>query len=253
MQNLTFTIITVCYNSGKTIERALQSVANQDWSNVEHVVIDGGSTDNTIEIINNFLPRVTRFVSEPDDGIYDAMNKGLNIASGDVVAFLNADDFYSDSSVLSSIANLFQRDAFQAIMGDVGYFKEGNVGRIIRRYRSSIFTPKKLRQGIMPAHPAFFIHRDILTRVGGFNPSYKIAGDFELVVRIFKRQNIKLGYLPKVLVNMQMGGISTSGWRAKLLINREILRACKENGIKTNIFLVSLRYLKKITELNIFN
>lgn len=253
MTNPSFSIITVCYNSGKTIERTLQSVSSQDWSNLEHVVIDGGSTDSTIGLINDFHPRIAKLISEPDDGIYDAMNKGLGIATGDIVAFLNADDYYANSSVLSNIAEFFSKGEFQAVMGDVGYFKEGSAGRVIRRYRSKIFSPKKLNRGVMPAHPAFFIRREILTQLGGFNSSYKIAGDFELIVRIFRSQNIKLGYLPEVLVNMQMGGISTSGWRAKVLINQEILRACKENQIKTNIFLVSLRYFKKFFELTIFN
>lgn len=241
-------VITVCYNSAATLARALQSVADQDWSDIEHIVIDGGSTDHTPQVLEQF-EHLTSIVREPDTGIYDAMNKGLARVSGDVVCFLNADDQYASSTVLSRVAVQMQDHQLDAFMGDVCFFHETRPDRIVRRYRSERFTPARLAWGWMPAHPALFLSRAVVQRVGRFKVNYKIAGDFEYIVRAFHGQNLRYRHLPEVLVRMQSGGASTNGWRSKILLNQEVMRACRENGLQTNMFKLLMKYPVKMLEL----
>jgi glycosyltransferase involved in cell wall biosynthesis len=242
-------VITVCYNSVRTLERSLQSVAEQDWSAIEHIVIDGASTDGTKEILERFSSRLAYLVSEPDNGIYDAMNKGLARATGDIVCFLNADDQYACANVLSKVASQMGGHNLDALMGDVGFFHERNSERMVRRYRSERFRPSLLAWGWMPAHPALFLRKEVVQRVGLFKTDYRIAGDFEFIVRAFHGHALRYRYLPEVLVNMQTGGISTSGWRAKIRLNQEVLRACRENGLQTNMLKILSKYPAKILEM----
>lgn len=242
-------VITVCFNSSLTIERTLQSVVTQDYPEVEHILIDGGSTDGTLDIIERFRTGLACVVSEPDNGIYDAMNKGLARATGDVVCFLNADDQYASHDVLSRVANQMSAEQLDALMGDVGYFHASNPSREVRRYRSDRFTPERLAWGWMPAHPALFLKRSVIDRVGQFNTTYKIAGDYEFVIRAFYGHALRYVHTPKVLVRMQTGGVSTNGWRAKVQLNKEVLRACHENGVKTNIFKILSKYPAKLLEI----
>ena len=242
-------VITVCYNSAATLARALQSVADQDWPRVEQIVIDGASRDGSAEIIEQFRPRLAHVLSEPDKGIYDAMNKGLDRASGDIVCFLNADDQYASNSVLSRVAMLMYEQQLDALMGDVGFFHEADPQRMVRRYRSNHFTPGRLAWGWMPAHPALFLSRTVVQRVGRFKTDYSIAGDYEFIVRVFHGHEVRYRYLPEILVNMQTGGASTGGFGAKLRLNREVLRACRENGVQTNILKILSKYPAKILEL----
>lgn len=242
-------VITVCYNSVRTLERSLQSVAEQDWSAIEHIVIDGASTDGTKEILERFSSRLAYLVSEPDNGIYDAMNKGLARATGDIVCFLNADDQYACANVLSKVASQMGGHNLDALMGDVGFFHERNSERMVRRYRSERFRPSRLAWGWMPAHPALFLRKEVVQRVGLFKTDYRIAGDFEFIVRAFHGHALRYRHLPEVLVNMQTGGISTSGWRAKIRLNQEVLRACRENGLQTNMLKILSKYPAKILEM----
>lgn len=242
-------VITVCYNSATTIERALQSVTNQDWPHIEYIVIDGASTDGTMGVIERFSSKLACVVSEPDDGIYDAMNKGLARATGDVVCFLNADDEYASDKVLSLVANQMHAEQLDALIGDVGFFHASNPARQVRRYRSDRFTPERLAWGWMPAHPALFLHRSVIDRVGRFNTTYKIAGDYEFIIRAFYGHALRYAHVPMVLVRMQTGGVSTGGWRAKLRLNKEVLRACRENDVKTNMLKILSKYPAKLLEL----
>jgi glycosyltransferase involved in cell wall biosynthesis len=242
-------VITVCYNSVRTIQRSLLSVAEQDCSAVEHIVIDGGSTDGTREILERFRSRLAYLISEPDNGIYDAMNKGLAQASGEIVCFLNADDQYASASVLSVVASRMQKYQLDALMGDVGFFHESNSTRMVRRYRSDRFHPGRLAWGWMPAHPAIFLRKEVVQRVGRFKTDYRIAGDFEFIVRAFHGHELRYLHCPEVLVHMQVGGVSTSGWQAKIRLNQEVLRACRENGLKTNMLKILSKYPAKLLEL----
>jgi glycosyltransferase involved in cell wall biosynthesis len=188
-------------------------------------------------------------LSEPDDGIYDAMNKGLARATGDVVCFLNADDQYASNGVLSLVASQMYADQLDALMGDVAFFHASNPNRQVRRYRSDRFTPERLAWGWMPAHPGLFLNRSVIERVGLFNITYKIAGDYEFVIRAFYGHALRYAHVPKVLVRMQTGGVSTDGWRAKVRLNKEVLRACRENGLKTNMLKILSKYPAKLLEL----
>ncbi len=241
-------VITVCYNSARTLERSLQSVATQDWTAIEHIVIDGASTDGTREILEHFRSRLAYLVSEPDGGIYDAMNKGLAHATGDIVCFLNADDQYASTNVLSVVASQMRDHNLDALIGDVGFFNEKNPKHIVRRYRSERFRPSRLAWGWMPAHPALFLRKEVVQRVGQFKTDYRIAGDFEFIIRVFHGRALKFHHFPEVMVNMQTGGLSTRGFGAKLLLNREVLRACRENGLQTNIAKILSKYPLKILE-----
>lgn len=242
-------VITVCYNSQATIERSIQSVVDQQWPDVEHIVIDGGSNDGTLEILERFRPHLASLVSEPDKGIYDAMNKGLARASGEVVCFLNADDQYADPTVLTEVAQQMRMHKLDALVADVGFFKAGEPTRMIRRYRSDRFSPQKLAWGWMPAHPGFFLKREVAQRVGLFKTDYRIAGDYEFVVRAFHGHQLRYRHLPRVLVHMQAGGASNKGWRAKILLNLEVLRACRENGVSTNMAKILSKYPAKLLEM----
>jgi len=242
-------VITVCYNSAATLKHALQSVADQDYLRIEHIVIDGASTDSTPAIIERFRARLSHVVSEPDQGIYDAMNKGLDRANGDIVCFLNADDYYAHPQVLSRVVAHMRALDLDALIGDVGFFHERDSSRMVRRYRSDRFHPSRLAWGWMPAHPALFFRRSVVQRVGGFKTDYRIAGDFEYIVRAFYGQDLHYRHVAEVLVHMQTGGASTSGWRSKILLNREVLRACRDNGLQTNMLKILSKYPAKILEL----
>lgn len=241
-------IVTVCYNSATTIEDTLQSVANQNYNNIEHIVIDGGSTDGTLEILERHRSKIACLVSEPDAGLYDAMNKGIAQTSGDIVAFLNADDLYADDSVLSTVACCMLKSDLDLLYGDVVFFSPKKSDKVLRRYSSMKFSPKMLAYGWMPAHPTLFVKRLVFEKVGGFKANYKIAGDYEFIARVFSLQKPRYEYLQTVLVKMRTGGVSTAGLQNTLLLNKEVLRACRENGIDTNMLKILSKYPYKILE-----
>jgi glycosyltransferase involved in cell wall biosynthesis len=242
------TIVTVCYNAARTIAETLESVAMQSHGDVENIVIDGASTDNTLKIVERYAGTLAHVLSEPDHGIYDAMNKGLALASGEVVGFLNADDVYADKDVLSRVVDIMERESLDALFGDVEFFKPEDPARTVRRYHSARFSPDQIALGWMPAHPALFLRRRVYESYGVFRTDYRIAGDFEYCARIFHSNTLVYRSLPETLVRMRTGGISTSGWRNTLLLNREVLRACRENGIDTNILKIFSKYPAKLME-----
>lgn len=244
----TLTVITVCYNSSPTLARALTSVAQQTWPSVEHIVIDGASTDGTQRLIEQFRSHLAHVVSEPDAGIYDAMNKGLALATGEVIAFLNADDFYADQDVLKRVMGLMHVEHLDALYGDVEFFTSDNPQRTTRRYNSGRFTPALLGWGWMPAHPALFVRKSLFTQFGMFRTDYRIAGDFEWIARVFQRVGLHHRHLAQVLVRMQTGGTSTSGLRATIQMNHEMLRACRTNHITSSWGRLLSRYPLKMLE-----
>jgi glycosyltransferase involved in cell wall biosynthesis len=239
-------IITVTFNSEKTLAATFNSIASQKHHNLEYIVIDGGSTDGTLEIINNHKKSITHFISERDKGIYDAMNKGLNLATGEIIGFLHSDDVYSKSTVLTTIDDYFGKLGLDALFGDVSYFLNNDSSISVRRYRSNRFTPDRIGWGWMPAHPSLFFHRRVYEKYGSFKIDYKIAADYEFVARVFRENILKYIYLPEVLVHMKMGGLSTGGLLSSVVLNREVLRACRENNIPTNIFKILSKYPTKL-------
>jgi glycosyltransferase involved in cell wall biosynthesis len=242
------TIITAAYNAAKTIDETLNSVARQSHPNVEHIIVNGASTDGTLSIIEQYRDKLAAVVSGPDHGVYDAMNKGLALASGEVVGFLNADDVYASNDVLSRVVSIMEREGLDALFGDVEFFSPKDPTRTVRRYRSARFSPDQIALGWMPAHPALFLRRRVYERYGHFRTDYRIAGDFEYCARIFHGKTLVYRSLPETLVRMRTGGISTSGWRNTVLLNREVLRACRENGIDTNILKIFSKYPAKLME-----
>ncbi len=240
-------IITVCFNSAKTIERTILSVQNQTYKNIEYIIVDGKSNDSTLQIINKFN-FIDKFISEEDVGIYDAMNKGILLASGEIIAFLNADDFYKRSDIVEKVVKKLIADKLDIIYGDVDFFRPCNINKITRRYSSKIFSPKKLSYGLMPAHPSLFVRKKIYMKIGNFDATFKIAGDFDFIARAFKIEKLRYLYIPEVFVSMQTGGISTSGIKATVNLNREIMQSCLKNNIKTNWLKLISRYFIKIFE-----
>jgi glycosyltransferase involved in cell wall biosynthesis len=240
-------VITVCFNSAATIGDTLRTVAEQTYSDVEHIIVDGGSHDETVRLAAAQLHSKGVIVSEADNGIYDAMNKGLRLATGDVIGFLNADDFYAGNWVLEQIAQSMA-SGIDAVFGDAEFVHPARLGIPVRRYRSARFHPSRLAWGWMPAHPTLYLRRELFERFGNFKSDYRIAGDFELVARMFHEGHLNYLYLPRVLVRMRTGGVSTGGFRNSLLLNREVLRACRENGISTNWPMLLSKYPAKLLE-----
>lgn len=241
-------IITVTFNAVTTVADTLQSVASQTYGDVEHIVIDGASSDGTQELVTRHISAISRFVSEPDKGIYDAMNKGLKLATGEIIGFLNADDIYENDDVLQHVAELIAQNEIDAVFGDAVFVDPAHPKRPIRRYRSDRFRPDRIAWGWMPAHPALFLRRGVYERFGGFRTDYRIAGDFELIARIFHDGTLKYRHVPDVWVRMRTGGISTGGWRSSVLLNREVLRACRENHIPTSLLKILSKYPAKLLE-----
>lgn len=246
--SMKISIITVSFNAAKTIAATIDSVVAQTYTNIEHIVIDGASTDGTLAVIDRYRSKLAKVISETDHGIYDAMNKGLSLATGDIIGFLNADDIYTQNDILETVAKLMAQDNLDAIMGDAEFVHPQNPTRPVRRFRSNRFNPSRIAWGWMPAHPALFLHRNVFERFGIFKTSYRIAGDFELVARIFHQGTLKYQHVPNVWVRMLTGGVSTGGWRNTILLNQEVLRACRENGIQTNFLKILSKYLVKPLE-----
>jgi glycosyltransferase involved in cell wall biosynthesis len=241
-------VVTVARNAAPTIADTIQSVSGQVYASVEHIVIDGVSTDGTLDTIDRYRSKIAKVISEPDQGLYDAMNKGLALASGEVIGFLNADDVYAHRDVLSRVMAIMEHEGLDALSGDVEFFRPEDPARTVRRYRSARFNPDRIAFGWMPAHPALFLRRRVYQRFGLFRTDYRIAGDFEYCARIFRDKTLAYHSLPETLVRMRTGGISTGGWRNTVLLNREVLRACRENGIDTNMLKIFSKYPAKVLE-----
>lgn len=247
---LKISIITAVFNGESSIVATLSSVAAQDYPEIEHIVIDGGSSDSTAALVKEHGNRVTRFVSEPDAGVYDAFNKGLRLATGDVIAYLNCGDTYTSARVVSRMVEALSDDEIQAVFADVLIVDLRSPGHVIRRYNSKGFSPGRMGYGLMPAHPSLFIRREVYRRVGEYDPNFKIAGDFELCVRIFVTASIRYRYLNEAVVKMPTGGLSNRGWRSKLTITREMNKACATNHVRTNFVKLCFRFPLKLLELS---
>lgn len=214
-------VITVCFNSAKTIKDTINSVLSQKHQDIEYIIIDGGSNDNTTAIINSYNGALT-YISEKDNGIYDAMNKGFALATGDVIGTLNADDFYANENVLEDIAKVFLDTDVQACYGDLVYVSQQDTSKIVRYWKSRSYVSDLFKSGWAPAHPTFFARRSTYDRLGGFNLNYKIAADFELLFRFIELNKVKTKYLPEVLVKMRLGGTTNKNLHNIIKQNKEI-------------------------------
>lgn len=242
-------IITATYNSGLTLRDTIHSVLSQSYPDIEYIIVDGGSKDNTLEIINEYKDKITKVISEPDKGIYDAMNKGISMATGDVIGILNSDDFFTSGNVVENIVKAFESSDIDAVFGDIHFVKPDNLNKPVRHYTSSIFKPALFRFGFMPAHPSFYVKRTCYEKYGLYDLNYKIASDYDLLIRFLYVNRIKYKYLNMDFVTMRVGGASTENMKSRVVLNKEIVRACRKYGIYTNLFILSLKYFYKIFEL----
>lgn len=244
-------VITATYNSGRTIGDTLESVLRQTYSDVELIVVDGASRDDTMDVVRRYEPRFggrLRWTSEPDRGIYDAMNKGIARATGDVIGILNSDDFYTSDTVLERVAEAMAGGDVDAVYGDIHYVRDGDLRRCVRYYSSRPFRRWMMRLGFMPAHPSFYCRREIYERCGTFDTTYRVAADFENLLRLIYVNRIRTRYLPADFVTMRTGGVSTSGLSSHRQIMRDHLRALRSNGVWSCTPLLGLRYIYKIWE-----
>tara|TARA_B100001029_G_scaffold56424_1_gene45532 strand:+ start:7320 stop:8054 length:735 start_codon:yes stop_codon:yes gene_type:complete len=227
---LKVSLITISYNSSKTIYNTLKSVEKQSYKNVEHIIVDGRSTDNTLKICYSF-PHIDKIISEPDEGVYDAFNKGIESAKGDIIGFLNSDDIYYEEDSLNYIVKNFDRET-DCVFGNLQYVNLK--GEIVRNWNSRNFRKGDFKKAWMPAHPTFYCRKYIYEKYGAYNPKYKIAGDFELMLRVLEKNSIKSKFIDRILVKMLSGGISNRGINSKMQILKEEFEAFKENNIKVN-------------------
>ena len=242
-------IITVVWNNKDIIKDAIDSVLSQSYKTIEYIIIDGASTDGTVDIVKSYGDKITKFISEPDKGLYDAMNKGIKLATGDIIGILNSDDFYTDKYVIEKIVGTFESLHVDSVFADLIYVKPENLTKTVRYYDSSKFYPAKFAYGYMPAHPTFFVRKEIYEKYGVFRTDLKIASDFDILVRLLYTNKVSYSYIQKPIVKMRLGGVSTNGLKSKILLNKEVLKVCKDNKIDTNIFKILAKYPSKILEL----
>ena len=237
-------IITVCYNSDKTIEKTIQSVLNQTYSNIEYIIVDGKSEDNTIDIIEKHKRFIYQWISEPDKGLYDAMNKGIKLATGDIVGVLNSDDIFTNNKVLENIAKFHKENNVEASVGNITQFNEN--GKTVRKYSANKWNPIKLKIGFMPPHPSIFFKRELFDTFGNYHLDFISGADYELIVRFFLKHQISWKFSGITTTSMLIGGISTSGIKSYQLITKEIKKALELNNIKFSYFKVLLRVIWKL-------
>ena len=246
-------VITVTYNRAATIRDTIESVLKQTYTDYEYIVIDGGSQDETLDIIREMEPWFEgkmRWISERDKGMYDAINKGIRMATGDVVGIINSDDFYHRADIFSIINQCFEENQdVQAIYGDVRFVNPDNLEKTVRYYSSKNWKPWRFRFGFMPAHPTFFTYKENFEKYGYYQYDYHIAADFELLIRHLYKNHVPAKYIPVDFMKMRTGGMSTKGLKSNVVLNKEIVRACKENGIYTNMPMLFLKYFVKVFEL----
>lgn len=241
------TIITATYNSSATIEDTLQSVASQDYPMVEHVIVDGLSKDDTLDRVKRY-PHVARVVSEKDKGIYDAMNKGISMATGDVIGILNSDDFYASDAVLTKVMDTFQRTGCDALYGDLVYVDKDQTDRVVRYWKSGEYQDNAFKWGWMPPHPTFFVRRSLYEKHGLFNLEMKTAADYELMLRIIHKGKTRVAYIPEIMVKMRTGGASNQSLMNRIKANADDAKAWAINGVRPFWFTLYLKPIRKITQ-----
>lgn len=239
-------VITVTFNSVETIEDCVRSVLDQKYKDIEYIIVDGGSTDGTIAVLDRYRDQLALVISEPDEGIYDAMNKGVAAATGDVVGTLNSDDLYTDSAVIGDIVRTMQQENVDSCYGDLVYVKRDNINRITRRWEAGDFERQRFLKGWMPPHPTFFLLRKHFLEFGAFNLSFKTSADYELMLRMLYRHGISAAYVNRVVVKMRTGGQSNVSLKNRLMANREDRLAWRVNGIKPPLFTTLRKPLSKL-------
>ena len=241
---LRVSIITVCLNAADTIESTITSVLNQSYNSIQYIIIDGQSSDYTMDIVNKYNTKISKVVSEPDNGLYEAINKGIALSDGDVVGILNADDIFYNDSIIETIVKKFNDNTTtMSLIGDIAFINNSN--EITRYYSSKNWAPFFLRFGVMPPHPSFYCRRELFSKHGNYRTDFKIAADFELFLRFLLINKVNYKYINEIVVLMNTGGISTKNWLSHQTITKEIMKAFHVNGIYTNYVFITFRYFFK--------
>jgi glycosyltransferase len=241
-------IITVCFNNSDTIEDTIKSVLGQDYEDIEYIIVDGGSTDGTLEILTKYQIRISNYISESDKGIYDAMNKGIKLATGDMVGFLNSGDFYAEKNVIGRIVEVTKVNNVDCCYGDLEYVAKNNPSKTVRRWKSQPYQSGLFKKGWHPPHPTFFAKKIIFDKYGGFDVNYDIGADYELMLRFLEKHHINSCYIPSVLVKMRIGGKSNKNLWQIIKANMECYRAWKKNDLKINPFIMLKKPASKLIQ-----
>lgn len=247
-KNPKISIITVAFNSVKTIQDTIESILLQDYKNIEYIIIDAGSSDGTVEIIKSFGDKITYFISESDHGIYDGMNKGIKAASGDLIGILNSDDFYPNNFILSNVAKTFVNNQCDAVYGDLVYVRDYDKNKIVRYWQAGDYSALKIKNGWMLPHPTFFVKKSIYDRFGLYNTELKSAADYEMILKLLYKQNISVKYIPMILVNMRIGGASNSSLINRIKANKEDGLAWTKNQLNKPMFIRIKKPLQKVRQ-----
>ncbi len=243
------TVITVVYNAEKTLKDTIESVMMQSYDNVEHIIIDGGSSDGTLDILKQYDHVIDYWLSEKDGGMYDAMNKGIALSSGEYVGMLNSDDMFANGDVLQNVIDTFCQTQTDAVFSCLNIVDKNNLNKILRKYRVTKFNSILMRIGVMPPHPTFYCKKSCYNAAGSYKTDYKIAADFEMLARLLMSHKISWSFLDKVTITMRSGGLSDSGFLSSIRLNNEIIRACKENDLDTNWLFLALKLPIRLVEL----
>lgn len=241
-------IVTAVLNGRETIRDTIESVLNQDYKDVEHIIIDGGSTDGTLEVIAEYAGQISKTISEPDQGVYEGLNKGIRVSTGEVIGILPGDDFYAHDRVLRRVVEGLAKQNGDSCYGDLQYVDKRDPHKVLRHWKSSTYTPGKFRSGWMPPHPTFFVKRRIYEKYGLFDEKFRIAGDYELMLRFLERYKISTFYIPEVLVKMRWGGISNGSVKNLFIKSCEDYKAWKINHLQGNLLIIFFKNLSKVPQ-----
>lgn len=239
-------IITVTYNSSETVEETVKSVIKQTYPNIEYIIVDGGSKDDTLAILDKYKLGISKRISEKDSGIYDAINKGIELAEGDVIGILHSDDFYIDENVIENYVRTFESNSCDAVYADLFYVERNNTEKITRKWKSGNYKEGSFMYGWMPPHPTFFVRKNLYDRLGKFNLAFKTAADYELMLRFIHKHKIKLAYLPQYTVKMRVGGASNVSLKNRFNANLEDRKAWEINELTPGFLTLYLKPLRKI-------
>jgi glycosyltransferase involved in cell wall biosynthesis len=246
--SLKVSVITITYNSAETLEQTILSVTNQTYNNIEYIIVDGKSTDSTLSIVEKHKDKISKVISEKDKGLYDALNKGIDLATGDIIAILHSDDFYINENVIQKYVDVFTKQNCEAVYSDLYYVDRKNTDKITRKWKSGNYKPGSFLNGWMPPHPTFFVKKELYSEFGKFNLDFKTAADYELMLRFIHKNKIKLGYLPEYTVKMRVGGQSNESVKNRVNANMEDRKAWEVNGLKPRFYTLWLKPLRKISQ-----
>jgi glycosyltransferase involved in cell wall biosynthesis len=245
---LKVSIITVVYNNVQTLRDTIESVLSQDYPHIEYIVVDGASTDGTVELVQSYGSRIAKFISEPDKGLYDAINKGIGLASGDVIGLLHSDDLFYDAKAVSKIARTFQEQTVDSVYADLHYVDKKDTQRVIRNWQSGEYERKRFQMGWMPPHPTFYVKKEVYEQHGLYDTEFKSAADYELMLRILYKHGVSTAYIPDTLVKMRVGGESNRSLKNRIRANREDFMAWKKNNLHPKVYTRFLKPLRKLPQ-----